>query len=192
MDKIATYIEKNPRWSSALKTLRSLLLEHPFQETLKWKAPVYTAYGRNLVGIAAFKNHFSLWFYEGYLLEDAFGHLENVQEGKTKYLRQWKFSGIDEIDKEHVRAYLKQTLELAAVHEAPKPSVANKAATNTKPHSLLHEALANDTALKQVYEAFPPFKKREFSEHIAEAKRESTQQRRLQKVLENLFVRVWA
>lgn len=183
MDKVDTYIEKHQQWTSALKVLRALLLAHPFEEALKWNAPVYSAHGRTLVGMAAFKNHCSLWFYEGYLLEDPFDHLINAQEGKTKYLRQWKFTDDKEIDPEHIRKYLEETLSLAATHPAPRSAVSRDAKTVSAPSTLLNEALLKEAALQGAYNAFPPYKQKEFSTYIAEAKREATQQKRLEKVI---------
>ena len=84
MDGVTSYISRHEKWKAGLEQLRAILLEHDLEEHIKWNTPVYSAYGRNLAGMAAFKNHFSLWFYEGYRLNDAAGILENAQEGKTK------------------------------------------------------------------------------------------------------------
>lgn len=184
MDTVDTYIAKHPKWNNALNTLRALVLEFPFQENIKWNAPVYTACGRNLVGMAAFKNHFSLWFYEGYLLDDPYQHLENAQEGKTKYLRQWKFKDTSEINATHIRHYLNQTLELAAANEPPKPSKVKETGTPALSNHLLEEALIKDDTLRSAFASFPPYKQRAFSQHITEAKRESTKHSRLEKVLD--------
>jgi len=45
-----------------------------------------------------FKNYFTIWFYNGVFLKDKYKLLVTASEGKTKSLRQWRFTSMDEID----------------------------------------------------------------------------------------------
>ena len=78
------YLIKNPQWSACLVLLRELVLSiSGFTETIKWGIPVYEYKGKNVAGIAAFKAHVALWFYQGALLEDRSNVLMNAQEEIT-------------------------------------------------------------------------------------------------------------
>jgi len=67
-EKITFYIEKHQKWKEALTLLREILLQSTTEETLKWGTPVYVAHGKNIAGLTAFKNHFSIWFFQGVFL----------------------------------------------------------------------------------------------------------------------------
>ena len=173
------YLASHADWSGILKQLRAILLERGLKETIKWGAPVYTANGRNVVGIGAFKSYAGLWFFDGALLSDPAGVLINAQEGKTTALRQWRFQAGQSIDPEQVRAYLDEAIANAAagkrVEPVPKPAPSIP--------ELLASALAQDTDLRAAFDGLPAGKQREYAEHVAQAKREDTRQRRLAKIL---------
>ena len=68
--------------------------------TTKWGGEVYTFKDKNIVGIDGFKNYFTLWFFKGSQLKDAKKVLINAQEGKTKHMRQWRFTAKEQIDRD--------------------------------------------------------------------------------------------
>ena len=88
---IEDYIFSTGAWAPILSFLRDIILQTQLEEHMKWGVPTYSFQGKNLVGIAAFKNHVSLWFHQGALLQDEQHKLMNAQEGVTKALRQWRF-----------------------------------------------------------------------------------------------------
>lgn len=47
-----------------------IVLSTQLQVAIKWGAPIYTFDGKNIVGLAAFKSHIALWFFQGALLKD--------------------------------------------------------------------------------------------------------------------------
>lgn len=181
MKSVDTYIESNPEWAVELKLIRNLLCDLPFEEHIKWNAPVYSAYGRNLVGFSAFKHHLGIWFFEGVLLNDPKEVLENAQRGKTKYMRQWKYFRGDALDLASIRQYLEETLKLAKTNPAPSKEKSQTTPSEPLPQ-FLAEALEKDSGLRQAYERFTPYKQREFAEYISEAKRETTKRARLEKI----------
>ena len=98
-EKVAKYYEEDHQFKNAISELRDLVLKSELEETFKWSFPTYTINNKNVLSICKFKNHFGIWFFNGVFLKDEKGILENAQEGKTKAMRHWKFSSIEEIDK---------------------------------------------------------------------------------------------
>jgi len=99
---VDTYIAKIKKYGDILSLLRKVLELTPLCETVKWGMPTYTFDNKNLIGIGAFKNHVSIWFFQGALLKDKYQLLLNRQKGKTKAMRQIHFKTIDEIDKDQL------------------------------------------------------------------------------------------
>jgi len=110
---VEDYISEKTQWSAELERLRKLALATGFEETVKWGAPCYRAGGRNVVGLGAFKSYVGLWFYEGANMTDPDGVLINAQPGKTKLLRQWRFTDPADIDESQIRPYLEEARALA-------------------------------------------------------------------------------
>ena len=176
--RVTDYIQKKEAWSEGLNTLRAILKKLPVEETIKWGSPFYTNGGKNIVGMSAFKNYFGLWFIQGALLKDKNKVLINAQEGKTSAMRQWRFNSVEEIDENLVREYVLEALENKDQGKVIKPK--------KKPlivPELLQKELDNNPKLKEMYESFTLSKKREYADHISEAKREATKQSRLEKII---------
>jgi uncharacterized protein YdeI (YjbR/CyaY-like superfamily) len=172
------YIEKHALWTKELKLLREIMQKTEMGETIKWGAPVYTYQDKNIVGLAAFKAHFGLWFFQGALLSDKEGLLQNAQEGKTQAMRQWRFVNIDEVDASKVLAYVKEAIENQKQGKTVK--------IEKKPLVIpdeLKEVLSQDAELAESFEALTLGKKRDYAEHIETAKREETKQKRLEKII---------
>ena len=113
MDKIEAYINKKEVRKDQLIALRQLLLETGMEETVKWGMPAYCVDNKNVIGLAAFKNWTTLWFHKGVYLKDKKNILGNAQEGKTKEMRHWRFTNIEEIEaqKEDIALYLKEAMQ---------------------------------------------------------------------------------
>ena len=104
------YIANADCWRAELSRLREILRSTPLEETVKWGAPCYTHKGKNVVGLAAFKDWFCLWFHQGALLADGDKVLINAQEGKTKALRQWRMTSSKDIRAAIIRRYVKEAI----------------------------------------------------------------------------------
>ena len=182
MIKVASveeYIEVHEKWTEALKILRSILHKTELVETLKWSAPTYALNGKNVLGLGAFKNHFGIWFFNGVFLKDEHKKLNNAQESKTKAMRQWKFTNINQIDKNLVRLYINEAIENQKIGKEIKPDRTQK---KTVIPQALGEALQANKDMDTAFHALTPSKQREYCEHIATAKRETTKQSRLKKI----------
>jgi uncharacterized protein YdeI (YjbR/CyaY-like superfamily) len=180
-EKTEAYFAKDRPFKSGLALLRELALQTELQETFKWSTPVYTIEGKNVLGITSFKGHFGVWFFNGVFLKDPKNVLVNAQEGKTKSMRHWKFSSIDQIDQREVLSYMEEAIE------NQKKGLDLNAQKQSKPKMkvplLLASALQKNELAKRKFEALPPYKQNEYSEYITFAKQEKTKLSRLQKIL---------
>jgi uncharacterized protein YdeI (YjbR/CyaY-like superfamily) len=168
-------------WAAELELLRGLVLSTGLEETLKWGAPCYTHGGRNVVGLAGFKAYFGLWFHDGVDLSDPRGVLVNAQAGKTKRLRQWRFTSAQEVPKRDVKAYCREALALA--QEAGPKHPAPQRPTTVRVPAELKAALAAAPQAAAAFKGLTPGKRREYAEYIAEAKQAATKLRRIGKIL---------
>lgn len=177
---VEVYINKNVHWGEELTALRNIILQTELDESIKWGAPVYALDGKNVLGIGAFKSYFGLWFFQGVFLEDKDKVLQNAQEGKTKALRQWRFQSLDEIDEKQVLRYVKEAILNQRNGKELKPAKPTKTVTIPKE---LQTVLTQDSTLNNVFQSFSPSHQREYAEYIAEAKKEETKMRRLEKII---------
>ena len=173
---VTDYISGNQKWGKELQVLRDVIVETELVETVKWGVPYYTINGKNVVGIAAFKEHFALWFTQGVFLKDPHKKLINAQEGTTKGLRQWRFESMDEIDPAILKAYLEEAIENQKAGKVIK--------AEPKKFDIpeeLQEALNKMPELKEKFDTLTPYKQKEYYEHIGNAKQEKTRVSRLEK-----------
>ncbi|WP_283639793.1 YdeI/OmpD-associated family protein [Mesonia mobilis] len=173
------YAEKHQKWKEQLQQLRELLLSTELEETIKWGAPTYVLNNKNVVGLGSFKNHCALWFFNGALLQQNTKLLVNAQEEKTKALRQIRFKENDQLQLSVLKKYVEEAIQLQKDGKEIKPRKSKPIEIPTE----LEKAFKNDASLKSALEKFTKGKQREFTEHIASAKREATRISRLQKCI---------
>jgi len=171
-------LEMKP-WVDEVMLLRELALSVGMEETIKWGGPAYTINGKNVLGIAGFKNYACLWFHQGALLSDPDKVLFNAQEGTTKAMRQWRFASMKEIKPAQVKKYMKEAVK--NMQEGKKITPQKKAPLVIP--ELYQNAFKKNKALKTAFEKFTPGRQREFVDYINEAKTEETKLRRLQKTI---------
>lgn len=175
---VEAYLNSRETFAAELRRLREILERTPLTEEVKWGAPAYTYKGKNLVGIAGFKEHFALWFHQGALLSDEAGVFTPPGETKAKAMRQWRFTSAKEIKVRMINAYVKEAMALVDAGQEIKP-VRGKAVT-IPPE--LAAALKKSTPLAKAFSALTPGKQREYAGHIADAKRAETKASRLKKI----------
>lgn len=105
-------MDKVNSWSVELEQLRSIIVESGLKETTKWGGPVFTLNDKNIIGIAGFKNFFTIWFFKGVHMKDPQKVLINAQEGTTKSMRQWRFTTREQIDKDLILKYIKEAIDI--------------------------------------------------------------------------------
>lgn len=176
---VDAYLEGHSEWREVLVQLREIMNGADMDETVKWGAPCYTVNGKNVVGLGAFQDFVSVWFHQGALLKDPHKILVNAQEGKTKALRQWRISRVDQIDTALLRSYVDEAIENQKQGREIK---ADRGKPVVVPDDMA-EALANREGASGAFDALSPGKRREYAEYIASAKREETRQKRLDKII---------
>jgi len=165
-------------WNDGLRTLRKILLASGLEETVKWGSPCYTHGGENVVGLGAYKSYFGLWFYQGVLLPDSQKVLVNAQKGKTKALRQWRFTD-EVVDEERVVEYLRAAIE---IQESGKRIKAERGRPVEIPPEL-GSALSSDAEAREAFDKLTLGRRREYADYVADAKRAETKARRIDKIL---------
>jgi len=173
------FFYKIERWRVELQVLRTVLLLTEFNEELKWGVPTYTVNGKNVVSISGYKNHFAIWFFQGAFLKDTSKVLINAQEGKTKGQRQWRFNSIDDIDIELLNVYL---IEAIQNQKNGKEVQVNTSEFFLIP-SKLKDELKDDSDLQKNFNLLTKGKQKEYCTYISEAKKESTQIKRVLKII---------
>ncbi len=173
------FMAKQEVWINELVQLRTILEKTELEETVKWGLPVYTSGGKNIVGIGGFKDFFALWFFQGALLEDKYNVLINAQKGKTRAMRQWRFSSAKEINESKIIDYVKEAIDNQRAGKEIKP---RKKKTLAVPQQL-KSAFNQDQELKFAFESLSLSCRREYTDYISEAKRERTRVSRLEKII---------
>lgn len=177
---VSEYIEKHSKWREELYSLKDMLESTQLESSIKWGGPVYTINGKNVVGMAAFQNHCSLWFFNGALLKDNTALLINAQEGKTKALRQIKFEKGDPINTDILIGYVKEAIQNQLEGKEIRPNTKKKELV--LPHEL-KTIFSEDADLKQAFNELTPGRQREYAEYISEVKKQETKARRLEKII---------
>jgi len=166
------------QWREELNLMKSIIRQTELKEAHKWGTEVYTYEGKNVISCGGFKNFFSLWFYNGVFLQDKYKVLASAQEGKTKALRQWRFTSIAEIDEKKILEYIHEAIQNEKEGRVWK---AEKSTPLTVPE-VLQAVFQNNNELKNAFDQLTPYKQKEYIEFIEAAKREETRTARILKI----------
>lgn len=104
--------------------------------------------------------------------------LINAQEEKTRGMRQWRLESANEIDEELIKTYTLEAIQNQKEGKEIKPE--------KKPLMIpeeLKEVLASDSQLSELFDRMSLSNRRDFTEHIASAKKMETKQKRLEKII---------
>lgn len=178
---INSYIEESQKWHDELLLLLSIIETSPLKGTIKWSMPVFTMNNKNLLGMYATKNYVGLWFYQGALLKDKAQKLVNAQAGKTKAMRQWRFTSNKEIrdNKDLIKAYIDEAI---ANHMAGKVIMEDRGKPVILPPEL-GSRLQQNSSLMLKFKALSNGKQRDFAEYIANAQKNETKIKRMEKII---------
>jgi uncharacterized protein YdeI (YjbR/CyaY-like superfamily) len=144
-------------------------------ETMKWSSPAYTLDGKILLMTAAFKQHAALNFWRGQELRG--------QQASADAMGQFgRLTSADELPA-NLDALIAQAAKLSQAAPAPRKA---KHAPKLAPemHPEFAAALAKAPKAKAALDGFPPSAQRDYLEWIAEAKQDSTRQKRIGTALE--------
>jgi uncharacterized protein YdeI (YjbR/CyaY-like superfamily) len=182
--KVDFYFNKAEKWREELAKLRTIVLDCPLTEELKWGVPCYTFQKSNIVLIHVFKEYCALLFCKGALLKDANGILiqqtENVQAA-----RQIRFTHVREIVKLEtvLKAYIHEAIE---VEKAGLEVNYKKTTEFTIPEEFKNK-LAEIPALKTAFGALTPGRQRGYILYFSAPKQSKTRASRVEKCMPQIL-----
>jgi uncharacterized protein YdeI (YjbR/CyaY-like superfamily) len=141
-------------------------------EAMKWSMPAYLSDGKIILITSAFKAHAALNFWRG----------QEIGDGQPKAGAMGQFGRLRSVDDLPADAELNSLIREAAAlaKSAPAPRKTKHA---PKPPPEMHPdfaaALAKSPKAKATLQVFPPSAQRDYFEWIAEAKQDSTRQKRI-------------
>ncbi|WP_291914446.1 YdeI family protein [Chitinophaga sp. CB10] len=182
--KVDAFIDRADKWQKEFETLRSIMLDCPLEEELKWGVPCYAYHGKNVVLIHGFKDYCAILFHKGSLMADPEGVLiqqtENVQAA-----RQMRFTSLKEIVKLKavIKAYVYEAIEI----EKAGLEVKFKKATEYPVPEEFQQELDTRPGLKKAFEALTPGRQRGYLLYFAAAKQAKTRAARVEKYLDHIL-----
>jgi uncharacterized protein YdeI (YjbR/CyaY-like superfamily) len=177
--RVDAYIAKaGAHAKPVLETIRAAVHKHcpDCEETIKWGHPNFMYNGGILCGVAAFKAHSHVNFWNGKL----FGELRNDESWE----RLSKVQTVSDLpSKKMLTALIKKAIELS--EDGAKPA---KAAPKPKPELAMPDsfmaAIKKNKKALATFEKFSPSNRREYVEWITSAKGEDTRERRVAQAVE--------
>jgi len=174
--RIDAYIAKAPPFAKPiLEKVRERVhaVVPDIEEGMKWSVPTYLRNGKIVIGTAAFKAHAIVNFWRGQELGF------DTQDGAMGQLG--KLTSVEQLPPQLDEMIAKA----AALSDTPAP---RKPKHPPKPPVEMHpefaEALARAPKAKAAMDGFPPSAQREYLEWVAEAKQDSTRQKRIANAIE--------
>lgn len=182
--KVDAYASKAKNWKEEIEQLRSIVLECPVTEELKWGNPCYTYDDTNVVLIHVFKEYAALLFFKGALMKDAKGLLIKQTEN-TQATRQLRFTSVSEITKQKaaIKAYIKEAI---AVEKAGLKVEFKKTAEFNMPEEFQIK-LDGMPALKKAFETLTPGRQKAYLLHFSAAKQSKTRESRVEKAIPQIL-----
>jgi uncharacterized protein YdeI (YjbR/CyaY-like superfamily) len=182
--EINAFISDAEQWRKEFKKLRTIVLDSPLTEEMKWGKPCYTFKNSHVVLMHGFKKYCALLFIKGALLKDPKGILvaqtKNVQAG-----RQVRFGSVEEIVKMEpiLKAYIHEAIEV----EKAGLKVDFKKTAEFKAPEEFQTKLDEIPALKIAFEALTPGRKRAYILYFSAPKQAKTRQVRVEKYMRQIL-----
>ena len=178
------FFSKSKKWQEEVEKLRTIILDCPLTEELKWGCPCYTFRKSNIVLIHVFKEYCALLFFKGALLKDADDILiqqtENVQAA-----RQIRFTNVREITQ--MEPILKDYIHEAIDVEKAGLKVKLKKTSEFKIPEEFQKKLDAMPALKTAFDALTPGRQRAYLFYFSGAKLSKTRESRIKKCMPQIL-----
>lgn len=165
-------------WHAPLSELRRILLATGITEERKWGSPCYTAGGKNVILLGAFKEYCVISFLKGALLQDEQGVLQKPGEYSVAG-RIIRFTDVaDVIRLESILTnYIFEAIEV-------EKSGAKVTTTSSIPYpDELQQRFEEDLVFKQAFESLTPGKQKGYLIHFNDAKQPATRLARIDKYM---------
>jgi uncharacterized protein YdeI (YjbR/CyaY-like superfamily) len=176
--KVDFYFDKAEQWHKEVEKLRTIVLDCPLAEELKWGCPCYTFQESNIVLIHVFKEYCALLFFKGSLLSDPNDIL--IQQTKNvQAARQIRFTNLREIVKLEavLKAYIYEAIEV----ERAGLKVKLKKASDFPVPEEFQKKLDKKPALRTAFYALTPGRQRGYLLYFAAPKQSKTREARIEK-----------
>jgi uncharacterized protein YdeI (YjbR/CyaY-like superfamily) len=167
-----------------LLLLRKLLLKTELLEEFKWKQPCYTLNGKNVIILAALKDHVIISFFKGALLDDKNGLLEKAGE-HSQSARIIRFYNLDE-EKKRVPQIKKLIKESIKVEESGKQAEKNESFFIEKPSELVNQ-FNKDKKFDKAFHQLTPGRQRAYLMFFTAAKQTETRTSRIEKYKDQIL-----
>ena len=182
--KVDGYIRKNKKWQEELQKLRTIILDCPLTEEVKWRVPCYTFQQKNVVFLGALKESCVLSFVKGVLLKDAKGILIQQTEN-SQSVRVIRFAHVQQIiELEPVlKAYINEAIEV----EKAGLKVTLKKVSEFKIPEEFQTKLDEIPSLKKAFSALTPGRQRAYLLYFSGAKQSKTRESRVEKCMQRIL-----
>jgi len=182
--KVDGYIRKNKQWHDELQTLRRIILQSELTEEVKWRVPVYTLDGKNVLFLGSMKECCGLSFVKGVLLKDPKRILIQQTE-ESQSVRIIRFTNVAEIERleSTLKAYIDEAIEI----EKAGLRVPLKKISDRKIPDELQRQFNKSPELKKAFQSLTPGRQRAYLLHIAGAKQSQTREARVKKHIPRIF-----
>jgi len=182
--KVDGYVRKSKQWQEELQKLRTIILDSPLTEEVKWRVPCYTFEGRNVLFIGRFKESCVLSFIKGVLLKDPKRILIQQTEN-SQSVRIIRFSSLQQIVKLEpvLKSYINEAIEV----EKAGLKVKLKEITEHAVPEEFQKKLDESPALKTAFRALTPGRQRAYLLHFGAAKQSKTREARVEKCMQQIL-----
>jgi uncharacterized protein YdeI (YjbR/CyaY-like superfamily) len=174
--KVDTVLQHETKWQEEFQALRTIILDFPFTEELKWGQACYTLEGKNVVLIHGFKEYCALMFFKGSLLKDPECVL--ATPGAHQSARQMRFASVQEIIKlkSIVKAYIQEAVEV----EKAGLKVKMKKTAEFRVPDEFQQKLEVMPDLKRAFNALTPGRQRGYIYYFSQPKLSKTREARVE------------
>ena len=168
----------------ALQLLRKILQETDLVEEFKWKQPCYTHNGKNVIILAALKDHVVISFFKGAILTDKESLLEKAGE-HSQSARIIRFYSLDEVKKASttIKAFIKQAIK---IEETGKKIEKDESFFIEKPLELV-EQFNKDKQFDKAFHQLTPGRQRAYLMFFTAAKQTETRTSRIEKYKDRIL-----
>lgn len=180
--RVDAFVSRAKKWPGEMQKIRSILLDCGLEEDIKWGKPCFAFEGSNVAILQPFKEHCSLMFFKGALLEDKHGLLRSQGENTQSALRL-EFTSEAQVKAAVLKSYVKQAI---AVEKAGL-KVEFKAKRELELPAELTQVLKKNRALAKAFQALTPGRQRAYVLYINGAKQSQTRTARIEKYIPKIL-----
>ena len=168
----------------SLQLLRKILHETDLVEEFKWKQPCYTFNGKNVIILAALKDHVIISFFKGALLVDKNGLLQKAGE-HSQSARIIRFYNLDEVKKwvPQIKKLIKESIK---VEDRGKRAEKNESFFIEKPSELVDQ-FNKDKKFDKAFHQLTPGRQRSYLMFFTAAKQTETRISRIEKYKDRIL-----